>query len=78
MLVLAPSPSSLLVPATLLFLFFPVMLLVKRTFLLPHCLMLPSPAVSRALNHRPLSPSTPLEHISEMGGGVSLFIKPSL
>ena len=67
MLVLAPSPSSALVPATLLFLFFPRHVCrVGGAFLPPSLSYASLPAVSRALNHRPLPPSTPLEHITEM------------
>lgn len=70
MLVLAPPPSSAPVPATLLFLFSPHQVYrVVRTFLLPSLSHASLPAMSSALNHRPLPPSTPLEHITEMRCG---------
>ena len=79
MLVLAPSPSlpPCLTPSS--FSFFPRHVCrVGGAFLLPSLSYASLPAASRALNHRSLPPSTPLEHITEMRWGVSLFIKPSL
>lgn len=87
MLVLAPSLSSAPVPATFLFLFSPFSLFSLFSPGLSSGQSLSAPltvscfplSMSSVLNHRPLPPSTPLEHITEMRlGEVSFLIKPSL